>query len=297
MKIVITGALGQLGNELASIIKSGKSEIGEISSAYKNAEVYKIDLADLDISNSTAVYEYFSKIKPDIIFNCAAFTNVDGCETHREAAFKANAIGPLNLAKAAEKTGAKLIHVSTDYVFAGNGSTPYCEWDVINPQSAYGLSKALGEKYVADFCNKYFIVRTAWLYGYIGKNFVKTVRRVIKEHGGISVVNDQRGNPTNANDLAHHLLKLALTDYYGIYHCTGNGECSWYDFACRIAELSGYKNAVTACTTAQYNKKFNVPTKRPAYSSLDNMALRCTVGDEMRDWQEAIKEYISKVED
>ena len=154
-------------------------------------------------------------------------TNVDGCETNYETAFKVNAAGVRNLACATESIGAKLIHVSTDYVFAGDGKKPYIEWDIVNPQSVYGASKALGEKYALSFCKRTFIVRTAWLYGYVGKNFVKTVRRVIREKGAITVVNAQLGNPTNANDLAHHLLKLAVTEDYGIYHCTGKGECAW----------------------------------------------------------------------
>ncbi len=297
MKIMITGCHGQLGNELQSIIKSGKSEIGLIADEIKNSTVIPVDIDELDISNCDQTLKFVSENKPDIIINCAAMTNVDGCETMKDVAFKVNALGVKNLAISAKRVGAKFIHVSTDYVFAGNGTKPYTEWDMINPQSVYGASKALGEKYALTFCDKTFIVRTSWLYGYIGKNFVKTVRRVIREHGGITVVNDQRGNPTNANDLAHHLLKLALTEEYGIYHCTGEGECSWYDFAVKIAEYSEMGDTVKPCTTEEYNSKYNVPTKRPEYSSLDNLALKCTVGNEMRDWEIALKEYISKVED
>ena len=297
MKIMITGCNGQLGNELQSILKSGKSEIGNISDKFSGCQILPVDIDNLDITDFDATNDFILSNKPDIIINCAAMTNVDGCETMKDVAFKVNALGVKNLAVGAKKTGAKFIHISTDYVFAGDGKKPYIEWDLIDPQSVYGASKALGEKYALAFNDKTFIVRTSWLYGYIGKNFVKTVRRVIKEHGSITVVNDQRGNPTNANDLAHHLLKLALTEEYGIYHCTGEGECSWYDFAVKIAEYSEYNNAVFPCTTEEYNSKYNVPTKRPSYSSLDNMGLKCTVGNEMRDWETALKEYISKVED
>ena len=297
MKIMITGCHGQLGNELQSILSSGKSEIGAAPVAVLGAQILPVDIDTLDISDMAAVSEYVNNNHPDVIINCAAMTNVDGCESDYETAFKVNALGVKNLAVCAENIGAKFIHVSTDYVFAGNGKRPYCEWDKVDPQSVYGASKALGEKYALSFCKKSFVVRTSWLYGYIGKNFVKTVRRVIKSNGGIGVVCDQRGNPTNANDLAHHLLKLAVTEEYGIYHCTGEGECSWYDFAVKIAEYSGLGDTVTACTTEEYNAKFNVPTKRPEHSSLRNLALECTVGNEMRDWQEALKEYISKVED
>lgn len=297
MKIMITGCHGQLGNELQSIIANGKSEIGAIPELLSGATVLPVDIDTLDITDMTAVNSYVEDNRPDVIINCAAMTNVDGCESDYQTAFKVNALGVKNLAVCAEKIGAKLIHVSTDYVFAGNGTKPYCEWDKVDPQSVYGASKALGEKYALAFCKKSFIVRTSWLYGYIGKNFVKTVRRVIKANGGIGVVSDQRGNPTNANDLAHHLLKLSVTEEYGIYHCTGEGECSWYDFAVKIAEYSGLGDTVTPCTTEEYNAKFNVPTKRPEYSSLRNLALECTVGNEMRDWEIALKEYISKVED
>ncbi len=293
MRILITGCRGQLGNELQSIIKSGKSEIGAQPQEIKDAVVIPVDIDELDITDLSAVEKFVFEAKPDVIINSAAMTNVDGCETMQDVAFKVNAVGVRNLAMAAKKTGAKFIHVSTDYVFAGDGTKPYIEWDTVNPQSAYGASKALGEKYAMSFNDKTFIVRTSWLYGYIGKNFVKTVRRVIREKGAITVVNDQRGNPTNANDLAHHILKLALTEEYGIYHCTGSGECSWYDFAVKIAEYSGFGDVVKPCTTEEYPS----PTKRPAYSSLRNLALECSVGDEMRDWKVALEEYISKVED
>lgn len=293
MKIMITGSKGQLGNELLSALSKMKCEIGEIPSEYENAEVKAVDVDTLDITDFKAVLKFVKEENPDIIFNCAAMTNVDGCETMLETAYKVNASGVRNLAVAAKSVGAKFVHVSTDYVFAGNGKRPYKEWDNINPQSVYGASKALGEKYALAFNDKTFIVRTAWLYGYIGKNFVKTVRRVLREKGSITVVNDQRGNPTNANDLAFHLLLLGVTEEYGIYHCTGEGECSWYEFAKEIAELSGFENAVLPCTSEEYKS----PTKRPEYSSLENLALKCSVGNKMRDWKIALKEYISKVED
>ena len=293
MKILITGAKGQLGNEIKSIISKGKSEIGAIPTEYKDCEIIATDVDELDITNTAEVLNFVSENKPDVIFNCAAMTNVDGCETAYEVAFKINAIGVRNLSMAAEKTGAKFIHVSTDYVFAGDGTKPYVEWDLTNPQSIYGKSKRLGEEYALTFCKKTFVVRTSWLYGYIGKNFVKTMRNLGRTKDEIKVVNDQRGNPTNANDLAHHLLKLGVTEEYGIYHCTGEGECTWYDFAKKIMEYSNLSCKVNPCTSDE----FPSPTKRPAFSSLNNLALKCTVGNEMRNWEEALKEYISKVED
>jgi len=291
MKILITGAKGQLGMQIIKMISSMNSELGPLNEAYKTAEVFGVDIDELDIADLNSARKYILNIKPNVIINCAAYTNVDGCETNEDMAFKANAIGPRNLAIISEEIGAKLIHISTDYVFEGNGSKPYREYDIPKPNSVYGNTKYLGEEYVKQFCSRYFIVRTAWLYGYYGKNFVKTIIKAAKENGKLDVVNDQRGNPTNAEDLAYHLLKLALTEEYGIYHCTGNGECSWYDFACRIVEYSNIKCIVNPITS----EKINRAAKRPSYSSLDNMMLRCTVGDEMRHWEEALKMFIKNI--
>ncbi|MCM8709421.1 dTDP-4-dehydrorhamnose reductase [Clostridium sp. SYSU_GA19001] len=291
MKILITGAKGQLGTQIICILKSMKSELGSISSAYKNADIVGVDIDELDIANLKAAREYITNVKPDIIINSAAYTHVDDCETNEDIAFKANTIGPRNLAIVSEELGAKLIHISTDYVFAGDGTKPYREYDLPNPKSVYGSTKYLGEEYVKQFSSKYFIVRTAWLYGYYGNNFVKTIMKAAKEKGKLDVVNDQRGNPTNAEDLCFHLLKLALTEEYGIYHCTGKGECSWYDFACKIVEYANI-NCIVNPTTSD---KINRAAKRPLFSSLDNMMLRCTVGDEMRHWEDALKIFIQNV--
>lgn len=293
MKILITGCNGQLGRELQKQLAAGKSELGPVPARLTNVPVVAVDLPELDISDREATMEYVRRIRPDTIINCAAFTNVDGCETMTDAAFKANAIGPRNLAQAAEKIGARLIHVSTDYVFPGtaNGGIPLDETALPNPKSAYGSTKLLGEKYVEQFCRRHIIVRTAWLYGYEGKNFVKTIVNAGKKFGKLEVVNDQLGNPTNAVDLAHHLLKLAVSHEYGTYHCTGNGICSWYDFAAEIIRLSGVEATVTPCTSAEYKEKHPNAADRPAWSALDNRMLRCTVGDKMRPWQEALAAF------
>lgn len=292
MKILITGSKGQLGNELLDIIKSGKAEIGEVSEAIKKSEVIALDVDELDITNLEQVKSKINDLKPDVIINCAAATNVDGCESNEDFAFKVNSIGPRNLAIASDEVGAKLVQVSTDYVFSGVGNKPLTEYDLTAPYSVYGKTKLLGENYVRELSSKYFIVRTAWLYGYVGHNFVYTMRRLGKDKEFITVVNDQRGNPTHANDLAYHILKLIQTEEYGVYHCTGKGECTWYDFAKMIIELSGEKCEVKSCTSEEYK----TPAKRPEYSSLDNMMLRCTIGDEMRDWKDAIKSFISKLD-
>lgn len=290
MKILITGSKGQLGNELIDIINKGKAEIGNVSEVIKNSEVIGLDVDKLDITNLQQVTNIFNELKPDVVINCAAATNVDSCETNEDFAFKVNSIGPRNLAIVCEQIGAKLVQVSTDYVFSGVGNKPLKEYDITAPYSVYGKTKLLGENYVRELSTKYFIVRTAWLYGYVGHNFVYTMRRLGKERDMLTVVNDQKGNPTHANDLAYHILKLIQTEEYGVYHCTGKGECTWYDFAKMIIELSGEKCEVKPCTSEEYK----TPAKRPEYSSLDNMMLRNTIGDEMRDWQDAIKSFINK---
>lgn len=291
MKILVTGAKGQLASEIINILKSLRAEIGSISSEYSNNECIAVDVNDLDITDLSAVEKFITGNKPDIVINCAAMTNVDACESNLETAMKVNGLGARNLAIACNKNNAKLVHVSTDYVFAGDGDVAYCEWDKCCPKSIYGKSKLLGEQYVMNQCRKYFIIRTAWLYGYNGSNFVKTILKLAKEKEEIKVVYDQKGNPTNANDLAYHILKIALTEEYGIYHCTGNGECSWYDFASKIVEYYGLKCRVLPCTTEEYPR----PAKRPSYSSLNHLMLRCTVGDEMRYWEDALKMYIDNL--
>lgn len=291
MKILITGSKGQLGNELKDIISKGYSEIGKVSECIKNSQFFDFDVDNLDITDLKSVKNVLNTIKPDVVINCAAATNVDGCESDEDFAFKVNSLGPRNLAMVCEEMGARLVQVSTDYVFSGVGEKPLTEYDLTAPYSVYGKTKLLGENYVREFCSKYYIVRTAWLYGYVGHNFVYTMRRLGKEKDSINVVNDQIGNPTHANDLAYHILKLIETDEYGVYHCTGKGECSWYDFAKMIIELSGEECIVNPCTSEEYK----TPAKRPEYSSLDNMMLRNTVGDEMRNWQDAIKSFIENL--
>lgn len=288
MKILVTGCRGQLGSQIIDILKKGVSELGKIPEQYKNIEIRGTDFDELDITDLGKCQKYIKETKPDIVINSAAYTNVDDCEKNQDLAFKVNSLGPRNLAIACQEVGTKLMHISTDYVFEGNSKLPYKEYDITNPVSVYGKTKLLGENFVRDFCTRYFIVRTAWLYGYNGKNFVKTILKVAREKGHLEVVDDQRGNPTNAEDLAHHIIKLALTDEYGIYHCTGSGECTWYDFAKAIVEYAGISCTVNPSTS----DKINRAAKRPSFSSLDNMMLRCTVGDEMREWREALRLFI-----
>lgn len=292
MKILITGAKGQLGTELMHCLSRGYTELGTPDVLKQENEVRGIDMDELDIADLSAVLALFERERYDAVINCAAFTNVNACETEGLTALRANAIGPRNLAMAAERYGAKLVHVSTDYVFSGDGDRPYTESDLPSPMSAYGRTKYLGEQYVREFCSRYFILRTAWLYGYHGKNFVKTMMNIAREKGACRVVADQRGNPTNAADLAHHILKLLPTEQYGVYHATGRGECSWYEFTCRILSLAGIPATVTPCTTEEYP----TPARRPAYSALAHDMLAATVGDDFRPWEEALASYITKLD-
>ncbi|MGN0596115.1 MAG: dTDP-4-dehydrorhamnose reductase [Ruminiclostridium sp.] len=293
MKILITGGKGQLGTELLKCFERGYTELGVPVVLKENNVVSSVDADELDIKNLSAVKSLIEAERYDAVINCAAYTNVDGCEACRDDAFMTNAIGPRNLAAACEKTGAKLIHISTDYVFSGNGEKPYTECDIPAPNSVYGSTKYLGEQYVRDFCSRYFIVRTAWLYGYYGRNFVKTIMNAAKKFGKVTVVDDQIGNPTNAADLAHHILKLIDTEEYGIYHGTGSGECSWYDFAAEIVRESGIEAEVLPCTSEEYAASHPQSARRPKYSSLDNGMFRATAGDEFRPWQDALKSFLS----
>lgn len=295
--ILITGAHGQLGCELTRMLGSGRAEIGPIPQDYADAQVIAVDADALDITDAQAVSAFFAENAPDIVINCAAFTNVDGCEQNEEAAFAVNAIGAANVARAAQAVGAKLVHVSTDYVFAGNEPGERVETDEVAPKSAYGRTKLAGERAVEEAIEERFIVRTAWLYGYIGKNFVKTMRRLGRAHERVSVVDDQIGNPTNANDLAYEILRIALTDDYGTYHITNNGICSWAEFATAIMEGSGLDCVVSPVTSEQYKEMNPASADRPRFSALRNAHLAETVGDEMRDWWTALDMYLDNIDE
>ena len=289
MNILITGAHGQLGSELQGALASGRTALGPVPDAFAGAEVMALSRAELDVSNMRALDLLMLDNRFDVIFNCAGMTNVDACEDDMAAAREANAVGPQLLAFAAQRAGSKLVHISTDYVFDGNASEPYVEDDLPNPQTVYGRSKLEGELFVSNFCERHFIVRTSWLYGAGGGNFVKTILRLADERDTLKVVDDQRGNPTYAGDLVHELLRMAATENYGTYHCTGEGVCSWYDFACAIVREAGASCRVEPCTTDEFPR----PAKRPAYSALRNKHLEDSIGNEMRPWREALQAFLS----
>lgn len=277
-KILVTGCNGQLGRA--------------INKEYENEDVELIntDVAELDITDIKAVMDFVSEKKPDVIINCAAHTNVNLCESQWDLAYKINAIGPRNLSIAATSVGAKMIHVSTDYVFDGSASEPYDEFSPVAPLGAYGKTKLEGENFVKQFADRFFIVRTAWLYG-DGKNFVKTMLNIGKEKGEVGVVADQIGSPTSAKELAKAIHVLEPTDNYGVFHGTCEGYCSWADFAEKIFEYAGMEVKVNRLTTEEYP----TPAKRPAYSVLNNYMLSLTTNFKFAKWEDALKEYFNEM--
>ena len=291
MRILITGSLGQLGSELRRIINGGASVLGVLPAIYHDAELLTVDVDDLDITDSDAVDAYFDEYRPSLVFNCAAYTNVDGCESDEETAYRVNALGVKHLARACAHLGSRLIHLSTDYVFSGEGTVPYTESDKPDPRTAYGRTKRAGEEFVLGYCPDSIVCRTAWLYGHEGGNFVKTMLRLAREKGELTVVSDQVGNPTCAVDLAWQLVLLAASSERGVFHATGNGEpVSWHTFAKRIVSQAGLDVPVHPCTTDEFPR----PARRPAFSALDNKRLRDTIGDSMREWTVALDSFLEE---
>ena len=278
-KIIVTGADGQLGRA--------------INLQYAGSEAYELintDVGELDITKIDRVMEFARQVRPYAIINCAAYTAVDACEKEEDLAFRINAIGARNLSIAAAETGAKLMHVSTDYVFDGNGTRPYRETDPTGPQGAYGRTKLAGEDFVREFSDRHFIVRTAWLYG-DGKNFVKTMLRLSETNDKVRVVMDQVGSPTSADELAKAIAYLLPTENYGLFHGTCEGDCSWAQFTEEIFRLAGKNTIVEAITSEEYA----AAAKRPAYSILENYMLKMTTDFMFADWHDAIAAYIGKI--
>ena len=275
MKILITGANGMLA-------KAVKDE-------FKNEELICTDVAELDITDIVAVEKYVQNVKPDFIINCAAYTAVDKAEEQKELAYKINAIGPKNLAIASKKNNATLIHISTDYVFGGNKPVEenYSENDEKNPQTVYGSTKLEGEKFVEENCSKYYIFRTAWLYGE-GNNFVRTMIKLSQDHNEVSVVNDQHGSPTYAVDLANIIHQAILKNIpYGIYNTTNLGYTTWYDFTKKIFEIKKINCNVKPVTSEEFPR----PAKRPTNSKMSKDKL---LKNEIiiPTYEEALKRYL-----
>lgn len=276
MDILITGGQGQLGKALER----------KLSPAHT---VISLGKEELDISNKEAVEEIISFYKPNVVIHAAAFTAVDDCEREYKKAFEVNGLGARYVTEAANQVNARMFYISSDYVFDGNQQTPYREGDVPNPQSIYGMSKWLGEKLVLQF-QKGTVIRTSWLYGHDGKNFVKTMLELAKKNIEIKVVNDQTGSPTYVDDLSETIGQL-LDKKSGIYHVTNSGSCTWYQFAQAIFEEAGFDSNLVLPTTTEV---YGAIAKRPRFSVLDHSALRKEKIEIPRAWHLALKDFIRK---
>ena len=280
MVVLITGANGQLGQALQSI--SGINP--QITFVFCSS-------SGLDITNLQSCIAVFEKYQPDYCINAAAYTAVDKAESETDKANLINVIGARNIAEVCKKSNAVLLHISTDFVFDGTSITPYTEEDMPNPTGVYGKTKLDGEKAIQEIWNKYFIIRTSWVYSQFGNNFMKTMLRLASERAHLSVVNDQIGTPTNAVDLAEVLIKMIQfcqttpIEVFGIYNFSNEGQCSWYDFAKKIFEINSIKIDLQPISSASYP----TPAQRPAYSVLDKSKIKKAFGVAIKDWEESLK--------
>jgi dTDP-4-dehydrorhamnose reductase len=269
MKILITGAKGMLGSDFVSAFLEKKHEV--IARG-----------RDLDITDKSSIQE-ITLIKPELIINCAAYTNVDLAETDKDLCYKLNVIGVDNLVTAANSCGSILVHFSTDYVFDGAKSS-FNEDDAPHPLNYYGETKALGEECLRKKAKKYYLVRTSWLFGKNGKNFVETIKKLSSEKETLKVVNDQIGRPTFTKDLVEGVMNLVFgKKEFGVYHLTNSGSCSWFDLAKKIVSLTNSKCIVSPCTTEEFPR----PAKRPKFSVLNNNKF-----SQLRSWESALSEYL-----
>jgi dTDP-4-dehydrorhamnose reductase len=281
-KILVTGSNGQLGKELK-----------QLSATYPHVEFIYLGREDLPIHHFEMVRHYFSVYKPDYLINCAAYTAVDRAEQEKELAFQVNGEAVGVLAAVCKENGCRFIHISTDYVFDGSATQPYSEEDRTNPQSVYGASKLEGERQALQLNGDSLIIRTSWVYSEFGKNFVRTMLKLMQERPELKVVNDQVGSPTYAADLAEVILQIIASQEWkpGIYHYSNSGIISWYDFAIAIKELTGYNGHVYPISTAKYP----TPAKRPAWSVLDKTKICHAYNVELKQWKESLSRCIAKL--
>jgi dTDP-4-dehydrorhamnose reductase len=288
MKVLVTGAAGQLGQDVVLLLQK--------EDGY---DVLGCDRQEMDITDLDQTVEVIGTFRPDAVIHCAAHTAVDAAESDVEGAYLINATGSRNVALAAEKVGAKLVYISTDYVFDGLGLQPYHEYDNTAPRSIYGKSKRAGETLVQSLSSKYFIVRTAWVYGKYGKNFVKTMLKYGQERPLLKVVDDQKGSPTYTADLARFLLVLIQTEKYGVYHATNSGTCTWYEFTQAIFEEApgilglNFTAQLEACTT----EEFPLPAPRPRNSVLEHLSIRTNGFEDIRHWREGLRDFLHELKE
>lgn len=281
MKLLVVGSKGQLGSDCCSLLNSEN-------------EITGCDIPKIDITNKDSVDSYISEIRPEVIINCAAYTAVDGCESELDLSWKVNAEGPKYLAQASQKNGCRLIQVSTDYIFDGNrpAPEPYFESDAPNPLSQYGRSKLAGEEAVAKNCSNYVILRTAWLYSSTGKNFLKTILRLVIQDPKreLKVVDDQYGSLTWSYTLAQQIQKLLRSEITGVMHTTSEGYSTWYKAAKYFLDVMEVPYAMRPCTTAEYP----TPAHRPANSILENKVLKDAGLSSFVDWKDDINNFVAR---
>lgn len=279
MKILVTGGSGQLGFD---VVQEGMK---------KGYEIVGTGSKELDITDETAVHTYLTKLQPDAIIHCAAYTAVDKAEDNKEACYNVNVVGTKNLAEMASQLNSKFIYISTDYVFDGQGKEPFVEEEVTAPIGYYGETKLKGEEIVQQLLDKHFIVRISWVFGKNGHNFVKTMLRLAEIRDALTVVGDQIGSPTYTVDLAKLLIEMLNSEKYGLYHASNEGYCSWAEFAEEIFKLTGKETSVTAITTAEYPTR----AQRPANSRMDKSKLKSNFHS-LPIWQDALNRYLKEIE-
>ena len=280
INLLVTGSSGQLGQCLKQLLLSAT----DISCYFAARE-------DLDITNSDELQRFFSDHNFDYCINTAAYTNVEKAESEQKKAFLINAEGAYSLAKACKKHNVVLLHISTDYVFDGMAKTPYQEQDPTNPLNVYGASKLKGEQHIVDTWKKHFIIRTSWLYSQYGQNFLNSMLQFAKQKKALTITTQQKGTPTNANDLAQMLVTIIKTGNarYGVYHFSNQGEATWYDFAKAIFKATGEIDTVNLAKTEHYATF----AKRPSYSVLNCNKLKDTLGITYRNWEDSLKQIIN----
>ncbi|HEX6386400.1 MAG TPA: dTDP-4-dehydrorhamnose reductase [Anaerolineae bacterium] len=276
MRVLITGGDGQLGTALQP--------------ALADYDLVVTTKADLDVTERGAVFTAVANARPDVLIHCAAYTNVDGCAENPELAYRVNGLGTQNVVLACRQFDVEMVHVSTNEVFAGNHLDGYEEWMPLNPANPYGRSKAAAELHVRNVLNRFYIVRTAWLYAPGGRNFVHAIYNRASQTGKLRVVTDEVGNPTYAKDLAQAIARLIPTRQYGIYHFVNAGACSRWQFADEIVRLAGLENVTNTPILAKEFKRASTP---PPYAALRNVA-GAAIGIEMRPWPEALAEYMNE---
>ncbi|MCI5569494.1 MAG: dTDP-4-dehydrorhamnose reductase [Lachnospiraceae bacterium] len=281
MRFLITGVKGQLGHDIMGELKK------------RGHETVGVDIEEMDITDPKACEKVITEAKVDGVFHCAAYTAVDAAEDNKELCMKINVQGTENIAKVCEKLDIKMMYISTDYVFNGEGTRPWEPDDKTEPLNVYGESKYYGEVAVTDHVKKFYVVRIAWVFGINGKNFIKTMLRLGKERDELTVVDDQFGSPTYTYDLSRLLVDMMETDKYGFYHATNEGICSWYEFACEIFRQAGLNVKVTPVSSKEYNSK----AKRPSNSRMNKDKLTENGFERLPKWQDALSRYLRELKE